>query len=46
MAKNFSGIIDEIMPLVNEGNSDLPFILLRNNGKWEIEYINLPDDKI
>ncbi|GHV11321.1 hypothetical protein FACS1894219_02280 [Clostridia bacterium] len=45
MANDFNSIINEIMPLVNEG-SDIPFILSRSGGKWEIEYISLSADKI
>ncbi|GHV47670.1 hypothetical protein FACS189499_05580 [Clostridia bacterium] len=42
----FSDIISDIMPFVKDGNSELPFIISRNGGKWEIDYINLPEDKI
>jgi hypothetical protein len=43
---DYKTMIDSIMPLVNEGNSDLPFILSRSGGKWEIDYINLPAEEI
>jgi hypothetical protein len=43
---DYKTMIDGIMPLVNEGNSDLPFILSRSGGKWEIDYINLPAEEI
>ncbi|GHV12271.1 hypothetical protein FACS1894219_04860 [Clostridia bacterium] len=40
MAKRFSGIISEIMPLVKEG-SDLPFAITHEGGKWNINYFAL-----
>jgi hypothetical protein len=40
MAKDFSEIIDVIMPLVNNG-SDLPFAITHENGGWNINYFAL-----
>jgi len=40
MAKDFSGVINEIMPLVESG-SDLPFAITREDGNWNINYFAL-----
>jgi hypothetical protein len=42
MAKNFSDIIDEIMPLVKDGDNNTPFIIYRKpddtNAPWFVAY--------
>lgn len=41
----FNEIVNYLMPLVNNA-SDLPCIIWRKNDKWNMDYINLPKDKI
>ncbi|MDR1668913.1 MAG: hypothetical protein LBR76_03020 [Oscillospiraceae bacterium] len=39
MDKDFSAIIDEIVPFVSDGDRSLPFIIARNNdGSWDVHY--------
>lgn len=40
----FDKLINNLMPLVGAG-SDLPCVVWRNNGDWQLDYINLPPEK-
>lgn len=37
---DYNAMIDKIMPLVNSGDSSVPFIISRFKGRWEIDYLN------
>jgi hypothetical protein len=39
MDKNFSAVINEIMPLVRDGDNSVPFVISRNKaGSWNVQY--------
>ena len=41
----FNAAVEAIMPLVESGNKDIPFIISKRNGEYEIDYLSVKPEK-
>ena len=42
----FNEVIDKIMPLVNSGDKNIPFIISGQSGEYEVDFLNLKPEKV